>query len=395
VPDVSSEQVYVVVLHAESAARFANGEAHRIAELPTPHGQAAMILRTDFEDEGLESPVPRSLWLEIAGTAPTIEAAVADLGRVGANFGPSIALAANAHVGDFRPYLAFDATPDRAEREFFQNFIRKDTRIPQAMRLIPWEATWAFMDAVAQSPYAGRLQRGIAQYGAALARFRPGHETFAHAHLYMGMEAITKVAVRWEADRRGLTEAELVADLGLSQARDLDSYARREILFGGDRQLVREAREASDGFEHGFEDLEVVHRKASNALMRTAELLRNSILTFSGIREPHLTKLREAPYNRPMPWSVSERYIRGTIVSGVPNDGSPDALARSDKQYPMLEVTLNLTSFAPTPDGHYQSKVDANITPLMSDSVKLSDISMQAIFPESDVMPASESGDTA
>jgi hypothetical protein len=397
VPGKPANQVYVVVLHAESSARFANGEEHRLTDLPTPHGPAVLIFRTDFVDEGLEEPVPRSLWLEIAGPAPTIDAAVNDLGRVAANFGPMIALAANAHVDDFKPYLAFDATPGLSEREFLQNFIRADTRIPQAMRLIPWDATWAFMEAVATSEHRQRLSRAIAQYSAALSHWRPGHETFAHAHLYMGMEAITDTAIKWETDRRGFaTKAELMDDLRIKAGEDahrkLETYVRREILFGGDADLVSQARAASDGFEHGFEDLDVVHRKASTALMRTGELLRNAILTFSGLTETYVTILRDAPYTNAMPWAVSERYIRTTLVSDGPTDGSSEALARADKQYPMLEVALKLTNFVLARDNtYYDSKVDIKITPVLADGLLADGFSVESVAPTSDVGPDADS----
>jgi hypothetical protein len=132
------DRTYIVVLHAESAARFANGEEYLVRELRTPHGTAAMILRTDFEDEGVGDLVPRCLWFEIAGSAPTPTPPSKTSDGSGANFGPIIATAVNAHVGDVRPVMAFEVTPGLKEREFFQNFIRKDSRIPQAMRIIPW-----------------------------------------------------------------------------------------------------------------------------------------------------------------------------------------------------------------------------------------------------------------
>jgi hypothetical protein len=123
------------------------------------------------------------------------------------------------------------------------------------------------------------------QYWIALRNWLPGREVLALAHLYMGMEALTKAALRRERTKHGCTSDQaLVKELGIEK-KELDGFVRRETLFQGDGETYRAAKAASDGFEHGFLSLADVHSLASQARDRTGELLRMAIFDAGGLEK--------------------------------------------------------------------------------------------------------------
>jgi hypothetical protein len=251
----SSETEYVVVLETASDARVPDGGI-RIATYPTPVGGAAFRFLTQYEDRGFEEKVPRLLQIEARGvTAAGINETINAYANAASSFLPLIALAANAWVGEPDIKLAFDATPGRSEREFFQSFTTELE--PDAVRFgreIDREATVALIVAIGTHVTEGeRLRRAAEQYRMALSNWLRGQEALAIGHLWMAVEALTKVALRRECGASGLTKAALAESWGI-QLRELDGEVRRRLIFQGDAESARKAREASDGLEHAYLD---------------------------------------------------------------------------------------------------------------------------------------------
>src|SRR3712207_4129436 len=78
--------------------------------------------------------------------------------------------------------------------------------IPRRTRRINTDVTLAFIKAVGLSPEGDRVFRAIGQYHMALMHWRLGEESLAMAHLYMGMEALVKAAIRTRCREDGMTE---------------------------------------------------------------------------------------------------------------------------------------------------------------------------------------------
>jgi hypothetical protein len=94
----------------------------------------------------------------------------------------------------------------------------------------------------------------------------------------MAIEAITKAKVRIECAARGLTsEQELANSLGISK-KELDPTIRKKFILEGDEECYSKAKDASDGFEHGYLDYAEVISKAKDVRHRMARYTRNAIL---------------------------------------------------------------------------------------------------------------------
>ena len=375
---------YVVVLYAEAAARFDPEDYLALPSVPSAKGPANLIFRTDYVDEGFASPVPRSMWAEIYGPADSLDDALTSLGQVGFSFGPAIALAANAHVGDFEPHLAFDATSGRSERDFFQSFIDAPQGLPNSGRRVLVEGVGRLIQAYSASAHRERLDRATGQYALALSYWRPNLETLALAHLYMGMEALTPVAVRREANRRGVSESELQSTLGCDDGFALAAQIRKTVLFASDEQVYREARRASDAFEHGFENFDVIRDRAIRARDRTACLLRKAIIESSDVDPSICTRLLEPPYDTPKEWFGYKRYFRGKLLA------ERDELAAPDKQYPMLVLRQAMKRFERQADGRYEVDIETNLKALLGEGVQLKPGTIEMWGPGQD--PPSEPG---
>lgn len=119
----------------------------------------------------------------------------------------------------------------------------------------------------------------MTQYALALGHWRPGHEILALAHLFIGMEALTPVALRRELSRSRLTEDELARSWGIEERRAgarrtrLAAEVRRRTLFRGDEETATKARKASDGLEHGFLEFARVRKLAADARDKDRSLL--------------------------------------------------------------------------------------------------------------------------
>lgn len=320
---------FVVVVHVESSARFEDTVVPmRVTNLGTTVGPVEIVLRTRYSDEGYEVPVPRELWLDVRGEATcTLDEATIAYGQAAGGFMGLISVSANAAIGQALPKIAFDNTPGRREREHLQIFVPEPRTLPMPSRLVDVAATGALFTAIDRSSETERLHRAMEQYRLALTHWTPGHHALALMHLLMGMEALTKAALRRECTRRGLSEDELCADWGIEKKR-LDPEVRRRILFQGDEATMRAAVRASDGLEHGFLTFTTVKSHAVAARDRTAELLRRSIFTIADLDKPAFEVLTSAPFDRPFnPWL--ERYVRSRLTAAT------DDLASADQEYPL------------------------------------------------------------
>jgi hypothetical protein len=343
---------YVLVVGADGDARFREDEdAFRILDVPTPIGKADITFRTRWSDEGFEARVPREIWIEVRGESEVafkdaIDAYLNASGR----FVPLIAFSANAYVGEPEPKLAFEATKDVSSREYFQSFVPEAQGLPRPGRNVNVSATIAVLNAAARHQMGGRLRRAIAQYARAVEHSSFGQETLALAHLYMGMEALTPVALTRQCEQDRVEPDELAAKWRINERRahvrrtQLDAEVRRRILFQGDSDTLRDAKKASDGFEHGFLDFEVVLAHARDSWLKTSEYLRAAILDLSGVDAETQKTLVSPPFDSPLRSHIT-RYFWGRLV-GETND-----LAAPGQEYPIFRWVSALKEFRRSHDG--------------------------------------------
>jgi hypothetical protein len=228
------------------------------------------------------------------------------------------------------------------------------------------------MEAIEANEEKERIIRAISQYSLALRHWRWGHETLATAHLFMGMEALTKAVVRAHPDFAGLKEDDLVARLGIETDKldpcqrletEILARVRRKILFRGDDDCHRDAKAASDGFEHGYMPFDDIRHQASSVRDRTAAYLREAILNLVSIEGDHAATLLASPFNQPLGnWPVV-KYIRGHLV------GDSDDLASEQSEYPIMSWRSRITSMDVNEAGEYMVKSDEQLTARLGEGI--------------------------
>jgi hypothetical protein len=247
-------------------------------------------------------------------------------------------VANNGYVGDIYPKIAYAATPSSARRQFFQSFNREEKgTVPRPGRWVEAEATINFIAAVLQHPRSDRLFRAMGQYALALRHWRFGHETLAVAHLFIASENLTKIALDAELEAKGLDRSGL-AEAWEVDDRALDAEVRRQLIFRGDDDTYAAAKNASDGFEHGFLDFDRVRLLSRDVRNATARYIRHTIVEHSGVDAVHRDTLMRPPRDTPLR-SFLTRYLWGEFV------GEAEDLAMPEFEYPHFEWTSRLAAF--------------------------------------------------
>jgi hypothetical protein len=334
---------YVVVAKVPSGARFLPEHQFAINEVPTTEGPVRLVIRTRWDDIGLEHAVPRELWFDVRGEATSLDAAVAAFSEAARAFGPFVAFVANVEVGLVEVHLAYDATPQLDEHEFMEVFLPDQRGLPTEGRRIDPELLHAFVAALAPHNEWKRLTRALGHYELALRSWFLGGEPLALAHLFIAAENLTKSALRAECRSRSLSEDDLARAVGIdpddpSRPRwrpALYEWARSTLVFKDDAEVHRLAREASDGLEHGFMEVSDVHARARAVTARTFELVREAILDLLPLSDDARERLRGVP---PRDVRSLRKIMRGAFI------GTGD-LAATDQEYPLLRWTSSASRF--------------------------------------------------
>jgi len=378
---------YTVVLRcADAHFRVPAGQMILISPITSEHGNMALrvLTRTDAI-EGIETPIPREIWIEVTGPAPSLNIAVNTSASTANDFIRQVAFGANAWHGLINVHLAFNNTSGRQEREFFQNWVPDERGLPRQARDVDPDLMYRLLAAIATSKKRERprILRAITQYTDALQYWKQGNDLYALAHLYMGVEAITESVIRAEVRRRGFKKRkELEVELngppaesfllrlatflyvraGGRRKETLASWARLELIFCRDKETYSAAKKASDGLEHGFAAHREVQRLAKQCVEKTAEYLRKSILLQIEISDDDFIALTSKPYERPTNTGGFERQFLATIVS------DDEDVAAPDQAYPFVRWQFNLKEFSFAEDGGHKMRVTQTMKPMISES---------------------------
>lgn len=145
----------------------------------------------------------------------------------------------------------------------------------------------------------------------------------AIAHLYMGVEAITRAVIRHECSKRGAEEEELGIALGLdpSDAKSgnaLEAATRRRLIFKDDDATYKDGRRMSDGLEHGFASWEDIWSLPIEELLpKVARYLRDAILSVLGLPPEVYTKLTSQPFAGFVAAGPRIAYVSKANVSNI------------------------------------------------------------------------------
>ncbi len=316
--------------------------------------------------------MPGDLWVDARGQASSLEEAVTCFGKAAAELVSVIAFSANAAVGDLEPEVAFESTPSISKRIFVQSMLPNERAIVHARREVDVDMTRALVEAIENHSEKERIARAIGQYCLALRHWRWGHETLATSHLFMGIEALAKAVARYRQATSGLSDEDFARQLGIDlerfdSCRSLDfeivSAVRREVLFRADRECYRNAKEASDGLEHGFLPYDKIREKAVIARDKTASYLRESIIELLDLNLGARSFYLDASNNRPLGNWPLVKYMRGYLI------GESHDLAAKDSVYPILSWKSKVKSIDVSEEGDYKISFDEQFTPRLGPGI--------------------------
>lgn len=336
---------YTVVLRAHSAARFVPEEGWQLQLVVPALGLGGLRARlfTAWVHEGVNE-LPRELIIEMRGGAESLDEAVTKFAGIGRTLATVVGFVANVQVGPPEVYLAFDSTPSHEDREFLETFLPDEKGLVSQGRTVRVDLLTVVGDAVLTlSDESPRVSRALRHYELALRNWYVGGEWLALNHLWIAAENLTKAAVRREAAARGMTEEQLAHEYDLvtddpnrPRWRELlGARVREAVIFGGDTETYRTAKDASDGLEHGIWELTRVNSHALRSADQTFHHVRRTLAEMLVLPAEVVTQLLATP---PMDVQSLREVIRGQL------EGAVEDPAPNDQLYPTLEWTLGIDS---------------------------------------------------
>ena len=251
--------LYKVTGRGRAGAIFRQGRSITI-DYDRTGSRGQVTLSTRYLDRGFGVDVPGDFTAEVDGEAETADEAASIWVTVARELSAIVSVGCNAAIAPLNVELAYEVTSGKTEREFLQRFYEAD-EVCLSSRIIRPDVISSFISSVAFSRHRERLLRAIAQYNEALLRWGLGNELLVVAHSWMGIEALKKACLRHELEKTAVPKEELAKSWGFTAAGGymevdsfLDMQARQRLVFRGDLEIHRAAKQVSDGFEHGFED---------------------------------------------------------------------------------------------------------------------------------------------
>lgn len=379
---------YLVLFRAKAVAHFEYGHSLPIQDFPSPTGlPVQMKFFTHYADEGYDVQLPQEMRIEIRGSAESIEGAIKNFSIAANTVLPAIALSANAYIDQVETILAFDISPNIDRRNFAQYYVERERgKELYEGRFINVDMAKAVIQAIYSSQNNVRAFRAANQYLLALHHWKPGRDSLCLAHLYMGIEALTELAIKRECRIESVDKAGLAKKWGFDieagdkdkrhqNRKTFDAEIRKRILFQGDEECYRLARQASDGLEHGYLSLNEVYDNASQIKNRLFHYLRADIFELLPLTEAIKKQLLDKPYDIPLGfWNIT-RLLKGYLI------GSKNQFAEIDYGYPWIERTSRIKSVTKTENGKDKYTFEEDYAPRLGDKMSLNVVSLETWGP--------------
>jgi hypothetical protein len=368
---ITPSKEFVVVMRGPSAVMYKPAETLSVQDVPSDIGPVDIVYTTRYLNREPDVTMPGHLWIDIRGDAHTLDEALVPFANAGLSMLPVLALSTNAAIGEPEIELGFDNTAGITERDYFQSYIPPERDIPHTARSIDVSATVALVRALNTHSDSERLLRGANQYRIALQSWRLGRETLSLAHLWMAVEALTKARVRAECEARKVTEqADLATELGV-KLKQLDGVVRRDLLLKGDNEVYRKARDASNGFEHGFLNYGEISKSAQDVRHRMAGYVRTAILEMCELDQPVFDKLTSVPFDKPLGHWPIVKYLRGKLF------GTGENLAAPGNEYPFMKWNPKIKT-AKWEAGKLNIEIEENLTAEIAQGIRFEEGSIEA-----------------
>lgn len=321
---------FTVVLRGPAGVYWPPGKSFTVTKFPSGSGPVEILLQTRRAvTPNFSKPTPRGLHVQVTGDSASLENALEHFSAAAELLTPIVCLVANAPIGILEAAIAWDSSPNTTDRDFFQQFLVDDRVMPLDPHSVPNPQLKEVLEVLPKHQKTDRLHRALSYYHQALIHWRPGAELNALAWMYMGVEALTPIALQAYLDRERIDKPELLRRWGIDLTQ-LDPEVRRRLIFLDDTPTYRSAKAASDGLEHGFLTFDEIRTHAEAAFLPTARYLRGAILHQIGLSTQTVDALLNAPYDSPF-YLYYTKFIRATLT--CPSDD----LAADDQLYPIMQ----------------------------------------------------------
>ena len=328
----ADKQEFVVVMRSAAVARFSvDAPPMVLTDFPTAAGPVQLTYRTIHRDDGLGVSLPRELWVEARGPAPSLGDAIEKYRDAANSLGVIVSLSANAVVRPAIVHIAFDNSSGKSEREYYTADIEEEHGIPFSGRLVDVSATLKLLEAVFNHPDSSRLHRAIAQYAYAISYWAPGLELIAVAHLFMSIDTLTKIVLDNQLEAHELSSnKELAARLGV-EIRQRDAESRRRYILGGDVALANAINDTSNAFEHGYGAIPALIKKAALLRDKSGQLVRSALVTSAMLDSETEASLLSPQLIVPKALFPYTAVLRGKLI------GDAQELASPESEYPLVK----------------------------------------------------------
>jgi hypothetical protein len=371
---VAATQQFRVVAHAATGARFRPGDGFTIVfdEQATlsPMMPTSISVRTVWFNRDVGDPMPTELEFTINLHADDVDAAVGAAMPMATSYAAMIAFTTNVAVGTPRMIVAYEITPGLDRRPIvFAHRGPRGEDVTLGRWIEPTEVQ-AIVEGVHRQVDEPRIARAFGQYEVALRYWSDEQRVLSLAHLYMAIEALTRVVGGAERERHGHSNAEtharalgITIDASKRWQNELDGRIRRDVICAGDHETFQAARKASDGLEHGYASFQHIRAAAESYTGRLFGHVRRTILSVMTL-DPDVTAAIEA--HLPLDTTPFRHEIRGVLHGAVID---ADALGTDNNPHPEL-----LWSAAPTlhftEDDTLVMTVNGNVTARLADGIQ-------------------------
>ncbi|MCH7928853.1 MAG: hypothetical protein IID03_12875, partial [Candidatus Dadabacteria bacterium] len=240
------EHQYVVIIRGSSGVIFEEQQSFTVNQFLQDNKRVDLVFRTRYTKiKGVDGLIPRGIWIDARGSASSINEAINIFSNASLAIAGFFSFCVNAPIGDLEPEIAYDNTPKLKKREYFQQFLADERIRPYAGRLIDIKSTEKVLSSLMNHKHSERIHRALVHYTLAIKHWKYGQDTFSLAHIYMGIEALTPVALRKYLQDNNLTKDALISKWKIDK-KQIDPEVRRRLLFKGDDICYKDSKAASD-----------------------------------------------------------------------------------------------------------------------------------------------------
>lgn len=346
---------FAVRVRAYAAAHFELDQ-----QLVVRWPDATAILQTEYAGGSTGRAYPVTLFGEIRGDAESLDDAQNRLGGSLGNVLPLVALAANAAVADPSPIGAFGLDMSHGPQEFMWYAVpHARTFFPPGVRKINGDATLALMTAIGTHPQSGILQRATECYRRALDNWVPERMLMAGEFLYIAAETLSRFLIEERASEKEMTPKNLARLFDKPGPDALRETYLTDEIFARDPEALAAMRDASDGFEHGYMDINAVRNLFEPTLSRSMALVRRSLVRASGVHAGAEAAVLASNYEEPRGLVPPIFIVRGDLTLKDPAQPPPDDVGALELDFPLPEPTASEKGGDEPPQLDFQPTITA------------------------------------